>query len=237
MKIIGNIKLFLKSLIYRIYSSILAFIIAYIFTKDIKLSAYIGLAENIIKIITYYWFDVIWEKYFIKKYKPSVVWLTGLSGAGKTTIAKILFNKLKQEGVSTMLLDGDELRELFGNQKFDKESRVQHVKDIAKMASVLQKKGIIPIVSMISPYKQSRDECRAIVGADNFVEVYVNTSLEECESRDVKGLYKKARAGEIKQFTGIDDPYEPPTNPEIVINTENSTPEHCAKIIMDYLIE
>jgi adenylylsulfate kinase len=227
--------LFIKSFIYRVYSSIIAFLVAYAFTGNAKLSAYIGIVENILKIVTYYWFDIVWEKLAVKKYKNCVVWLTGLSGAGKTTIAKKLFEELQAQGKPAMILDGDEIREIFKNTGFDKKSRDEHVKNVGRTAAFLQRRGAISIVSMISPYRDVRKECRDM--ATEFVEVYVNTSLKVCEERDVKGLYKKARAGEIKQFTGIHDdaPYEAPTNPDIKIDTTGKTVDECVEQILNHI--
>lgn len=228
-------KLVLKSIIYRIYAFIITFIVSFIITGDIKISLTIGIIENIIKISTYYFFDLIWEKFSNKKYRTSLIFLTGLSGAGKTTIAKAMLKKLQEEGHSAMILDGDEIRDIFKNNGFDKESRIKHNQDVGKMAVYLQSQGIIPIVSLISPYAEARDYVRSI--SKDFTEVYVNTSLNECERRDVKGLYKKVRNGEIKDFTGIHDsaPYEIPKNPELKINTENISVEDCINKILKHI--
>src|ERR1039457_1946011 len=174
--------LFIKSFIYRIYSSIIAFLVAYAFTGNAKLSAYIGIAENIIKIVTYYWFDLVWDKLVVKRYNSSVVWLTGLSGSGKSTLANKVFEELQSRGKQVMTLDGDEIRAIFKNTGFDRKSRDEHVKNVGRTAAFLQRKGTIAIVSLISPYADVRKECRDM--ATKFVEVYVSTPLEVCERRD-----------------------------------------------------
>lgn len=221
----------MKSIVYRIYAFFIAFFTTLVITGNVELSLKIGIAENIIKILTYYWFDSIWDKLTKKKYRNSILWFTGLSGSGKTTIAKKIIEKLNQEGHSVMLLDGDEIRDIFKNNGFDKESRLRHINDVAKMAVYLQKQGIIPIVSLISPYQEARDNARKLT--NDFTEIYVDTPLSVCEERDVKGLYKKARAGEIKDFTGIHPsaPYEIPRNPEILIDTTLSVDECVEKIL------
>ena len=153
--------------------------------------------------------------------KARVIWFTGLSGAGKTTLAEKLAAYLKKNGKKCELLDGDTVRNIFPQTGFSKKERDDHVKRMGFLASMLERNGITVVASFISPYRESRDFVRKI--CRNFVEVYVSTSLEICEKRDVKGLYKKARKGEITSFTGIDDPYEAPLNPEITINTAGET--------------
>ena len=224
-----------KSVIYRLYSFVITFIVAFIITGSAELSATISVFENVFKILTYYWFDILWDKFTKTKYKTSLVFLTGLSGAGKTTIAKALLKKLQDEGHSAMILDGDEIRDIFKNNGFDKEARIRHNQDVGKMAVYLQNHGIIPIVSLISPYAEARDYVRSI--SKDFTEVYVSTSIDECERRDVKGLYKKVRNGEIKDFTGIHDsaPYEIPKNPEITIDTEKLILDDCVNQILKYI--
>lgn len=228
-------KQMLKSVVYRVYAFIITFLTTFLLTGDLKLSITLGILENVFKIMTYYWFDIIWNRLTTKRYRTSLIWMTGLSGAGKTTIAKALVEKLKSEGKSAMVLDGDEIRDIFKNNGFAKEDRIKHNQDVGKMAVYLQSQGIIPIISLISPYAEARDYVRSI--SKDFTEVYVNTSLEECERRDVKGLYKKVRAGEIKDFTGIHDtaPYEIPKNPELTIQTINSSVEECVNQILNHI--
>lgn len=231
MKII-DIKNMIKSIVYRVYAFIITFIVAFLVTGNIELSATIGVIENTFKILTYYWFDILWDKFTKTKYRTSLLWMTGLSGSGKTTIAKALLAKLKSEGHSAMILDGDEIRDIFKNNGFDKEARIKHNQDVGKMAVYLQSQGIIPIISLISPYAEARDYVRSI--SKDFTEIYVNTPLTVCEERDVKGLYKKVRNGEIKDFTGIHDsaPYEAPKAPEMIMNTQGVTVDDCVNQIL-----
>ncbi|XTZ19296.1 MAG: adenylyl-sulfate kinase [cyanobacterium endosymbiont of Rhopalodia fuxianensis] len=147
------------------------------------------------------------------------IWLTGLSGAGKSTITHLLGKKLSDRGYSVEILDGDIVRtNLTKGLGFSKEDRDTNIRRIGFVASLLTRHGVIVLVSAISPYRDIRDEVRTKIG--NFVEVFVNAPLDVCEARDVKGLYKRARSGEIKSFTGIDDPYEYPLNPEIECRTD-----------------
>lgn len=228
-------KQMLKSIVYRVYAFVITFITTFLLTGNLKLSITLGIVENIFKILTYYWFDILWNKLTQKKYRTSLIWMTGLSGAGKTTIAKAIVEKLKAEGKPVMLLDGDEIRDIFKNNGFSKEDRIKHNQDVGKMAVYLQSQGIIPIISLISPYAEARDYVRSI--SKDFTEVYVSTSIAVCEQRDVKGLYKKVRAGEIKDFTGIHDsaPYEVPKNPELTIQTTNSSIEECVNKILNHI--
>jgi len=159
------------------------------------------------------------------------VWLTGLPSAGKTTIGRVLAERLATRGWYAELLDGDEIRRgLSADLGFDRASREAHAGRVSFVAKLLARNGSIPIVALISPYRSSRAKARAEIG--RFVEVYVNTPLAVCEERDVKGLYKKARAGEIKEMTGVDDPYEPPEHPEVVVDAVRGSPSESA----DYLL-
>jgi adenylylsulfate kinase len=162
----------------------------------------------------------------ILRQRGVVVWLTGLSGSGKTTLALGLELKLHQLGVLTQVLDGDNIRTgLNSNLGFSQEDRFENIRRIAETAKLFAQCGVVTICCFVSPEREMRESAREIVGSDDFVEVYVSTSLDVCESRDVKGLYSKARAGELKNFTGIDAPFEAPTLPNLTINTEGCTVE------------
>jgi len=168
--------------------------------------------------------------------RSKVLWLTGLSGSGKSTIAKYLERLLFEEGYLPQVLDGDNIR--FGinnNLSFSAEDRLENIRRIAEISKLYLHTGVICINSFISPSREMRDLARSIVGAEDFVEIYINAPIEVCEARDVKGLYQKARAGLIKGFTGIDDPYEAPENPNLEIRTDQLTIEASAVLIMDYL--
>jgi len=162
-----------------------------------------------------------------------VLWLTGLSGSGKSTIANRVYDILESDGREVEKLDGDIMRGLFPSTGFTKEARDEHIKRVGFMASRLERHGVIVVASFISPYKETRRFVRGL--CNHFIEVYVSASLQECERRDVKGLYKKARAGRIGNFTGIDDPYEPPDSPELFLDTERQTVEESVSAIMRYL--
>jgi adenylyl-sulfate kinase len=163
------------------------------------------------------------------------LWFTGLSGAGKTTITNVLVKELRARGSRLEVLDGDIVREnLSKGLGFSKEDRDTNIRRVAFVADLLSRNGVPVITAAISPYREIRDEARAKMDG-RFIEAYVKASVEECERRDVKGLYAKARAGEIKEFTGVSDPYEAPEDPELVIDTEAQTPEESAHQIIAYL--
>jgi adenylylsulfate kinase len=165
------------------------------------------------------------------------LWFTGLSGAGKTTISEILEKELRERGSKLEILDGDIVREnLSKGLGFSKEDRDTNIRRIAFVADLLSRNGVPVITAAISPYREIRNEARELMD-DRFIEAYVKASVEVCAERDVKGLYEKAFAGEIKEFTGVSDPYEPPENPEIVLETEHETPEESAQKILAYLEE
>jgi adenylylsulfate kinase len=165
------------------------------------------------------------------------LWFTGLSGAGKTTISKLVVSELEARGSAIEVLDGDVVRQnLSKGLGFSKEDRDTNIRRVAFVADLLSRNGVPVITAAISPYRAIRDEARAQMDG-RFIEAYVKASVEECERRDVKGLYAKARAGEIKEFTGVSDPYEPPENAEIVLETEEQTPEESAAAIIAYLEE
>jgi adenylyl-sulfate kinase len=162
------------------------------------------------------------------------LWFTGLSGAGKSTIANLVVDELIARGHRVELLDGDEVREhLSKGLGFSKEDRDTNIRRIGWVAKVLARNGVVAVTAAISPYRELRDEMRSWI--DNFIEIYIATPFEVCEDRDVKGLYAKARAGDIPQFTGLNDPYEPPLNPEIRVDTEGHTPEESAAAVVDWL--
>ena len=163
------------------------------------------------------------------------LWFTGLSGSGKSTITTHLVKELRKRGSKLEVLDGDVVREnLSKGLGFSKEDRDTNIRRIAFVADLLSRNEVPVITAAISPYRQIRDEAREKMDS-RFIEAYVKASVEECERRDVKGLYAKARSGEIKEFTGVSDPYEPPKNAELVIETEKQAPEDSAQQILDYL--
>jgi len=170
------------------------------------------------------------------KQKGVVIWFTGLSGSGKSTIANQVANGLHQLGKLTYVLDGDNIRHgLNKNLGFSPEDREENIRRIGEVAKLFADAGVITTTAFISPYRKDRDKAREILEDGRFIEVFVDCPLEVCESRDPKGLYKKARAGEIKEFTGIDAPYEVPENAEIVINTNDLDLAASTQKVIDYL--
>ncbi len=166
------------------------------------------------------------------------IWLTGLSGSGKSTIAVALEKVLLERGRAAYVLDGDNVRHgLNQNLGFSPEDRTENIRRIGEVAKLFTDAGIITLTSFISPYRADRDAVRAIMEPGDFVEVLVDASVETCESRDVKGLYKKARAGEIPEFTGISAPYEPPEKPELVLDTNVQSVDESVKSLIGYLEE
>jgi len=170
-----------------------------------------------------------------EKMKGVVVWFTGLPCCGKTTVARELKKQLESMNVDVELLDGDTVRDYIRNKDFSKEGRNKHLRYIALMARLLSKRGVFVLCTFVSPYRENRDFARSI--CDNFVEVYVKCPLEVCIRRDVKGMYKKALAGEIKGFTGIDDPYEEPDHPELILETDKEEVKESVEKVLGKLEE
>ncbi len=222
----------IKTISWRLLATITTAALVYLFTKDVDVALKIGGIEILLKLLIYYLHERFWNKITFGKreIQPSVIWFTGLSGAGKSTISEEVFSRLKAKGLKVEHLDGDLVREIFPKTGFSKEDRDRHVKRVGFLASILEKNGVIVLASFISPYKESRNFVRNL--CKNFKEVHVATPLEECEKRDVKGLYEKARKGEITQFTGIDDPYEEPENPEIKVNTTGQSVEESVQYVL-----
>ncbi len=171
-----------------------------------------------------------------KLQKPFCLWLTGLPGAGKSTIANLLEKELFARGRHTYILDGDSVRQgLSRDLGFTEADRVENIRRAMEVARLFVDAGLVVIVSFISPYRAERDLARSRFGPDEFVEIYVDASLEECERRDPKGLYAKARRGELVNFTGIDSDYQPPGAPEIRLDTVAKSPDECVDLILFYL--
>ncbi|BAP54835.1 adenylylsulfate kinase [Thioploca ingrica] len=170
-------------------------------------------------------------------HKSVLLWFTGLSGAGKSTLAHALEESLYQMGYHTFVLDGDNVRHgLCGDLGFSNEARVENIRRISEVAKLFVEAGVIVLTAFISPFRADRAKARNLVGAD-FFEIYCRCPLDVCEERDVKGLYRRARAGEIKEFTGISSPYEEPEQPELVVETSGRSIEDCVEQILNYLIQ
>ncbi|HIP02858.1 MAG TPA: adenylyl-sulfate kinase [Campylobacterales bacterium] len=190
--------------------------------------------------------NVVWHNHKVtkqdrstlKNQKPVILWFTGLSGSGKSTIANAVESKLYEMGKHTYLLDGDNIRHgLNKDLEFSTEDRIENIRRIGEVAKLFVDSGLIVLTAFISPFQKDRDLVREMVEDREFIEVYVDTPLEVCEQRDPKGLYKKARAGEIPDFTGISSPYEPPKNPEIHIKNDKISVEDCVEKVVEYLKE
>lgn len=231
----SNHRSILKTISWRFWATITTAALVLAFTGYLKVALVIGGIEVVLKIILYYFHERAWNKisYGKKEVQPSVIWFTGLSGAGKSTISEAVYERMKKKGLKVEHLDGDAVRSIFPATGFSKEERNRHIKRVGFLASMLEKNGVFVIASFISPYKESRDFVRTL--CSNFREVHVSTPLEVCEKRDAKGLYAKARKGEITQFTGIDDPYEIPQNPEITVDTSNQSIDESIDYVMKKL--
>ncbi|MFT4412446.1 adenylyl-sulfate kinase [Fredinandcohnia humi] len=190
--------------------------------------------------------NIVWHKGSITKkdrqklnhHKSMIIWFTGLSGSGKSTLANLVEMALHSEGIRTYLLDGDNIRHgINNNLNFSPEDRKENIRRIAEVGKLFVDAGIVVLAAVISPYAEDRENARSIFGPGEFVEVYVKCPLDECEARDPKGLYKKARAGEIKNFTGISQPYEIPVAPDLVVDTANSNLAESMKLVHEYIKE
>ncbi|HXX57054.1 MAG TPA: adenylyl-sulfate kinase [Thermodesulfovibrionales bacterium] len=171
-------------------------------------------------------------------YVSCVLWFTGLSAAGKSTLANALCQRLHLMGVKSYVLDGDNIRHgLNKNLGFSPEDRKENIRRIGEVAKLFVDAGVIAMTAFISPYREDRDNVRALLKEDEFIEIFLRCPIEECERRDPKGIYKKARTGEVKEFTGISAPYEEPAHPEIILDTDKLTLEEAVEAVMRYLIQ
>ena len=224
-----------KALSWRLAGSAATMLLVFIFTRRLALSVAVGGVEFVGKIGLFWLHERVWDRlpYGKREVRPAVVWFTGLSGAGKSTLAEWVAGKLRQRGYRVEYLDGDAVRAVFPHTGFSREERVEHLRRIGFLAGILERQGVFVVASFVSPYEEARQfvrkQCRS------FVEVYVSTPLEVCERRDVKGLYARARRGEISQFTGVSDPFEPPSGPELTIDTSGVSVEEAGGRILAYL--
>jgi len=174
----------------------------------------------------------------LNEHRSVVLWFTGLSGSGKSTLAHALEEKLYQKGCRTFVLDGDNVRHgLNSNLDFSEPGRTENIRRISEVSKLMLESGLIVMTAFISPFNKDRNEARKLISNDDFIEIYCKASLETCEARDVKGLYKRARAGEIKNYTGVDSPYEVPENPELTLDTDNETLNESVSKIYNFLKE
>lgn len=171
-------------------------------------------------------------------HRSAIIWFTGLSGSGKSTLAHAVEERLHQIGCRTFVLDGDNVRHgLCGDLGFSAHDRVENIRRIGEVAKLFMEAGVIVLTAFISPFRSDRERVRGMVEHGDFIEIYCDSPIEVCESRDVKGLYKKARAGQISEFTGISSPYEIPENPELTVNTGAAKIEDCVKQVISEMLQ
>ena len=176
------------------------------------------------------------QRELLHGHKVYLLWFTGLSGSGKSTLANLVEIELHKKGVSTYILDGDNIRQGINKDlSFTPKDRSENIRRIAEISNLMLDAGLVTLAAFVSPYIKDREAVKQVVGIDNVIEIYVNTSLEVCEQRDVKGLYKKARAGEIKNMTGVSAPDQAPTHPDLEIITDGQTVQESVAVIMQFL--
>tara|TARA_B110000259_G_scaffold22510_1_gene23134 strand:+ start:329 stop:919 length:591 start_codon:yes stop_codon:yes gene_type:complete len=176
------------------------------------------------------------QRELLHGHKAYLLWFTGLSGSGKSTLANLVEMELHKKGLSTYILDGDNVRQGINKDlSFSHQDRSENIRRIAEISTLMLDAGVLTLAAFVSPYIKDRDAVKQIVGQDNVLEIYVNTSLAACERRDVKGLYKKARAGEIKNMTGISAPYQAPLNPDLEVVTDGQPIEKSVKTILEFI--
>ncbi len=224
-----------KALSWRILGTVATAGLVFIFTRRLSLSLAVGGLEFVSKIGLFWLHERAWDRtsFGKKEIRPAVLWFTGLSGSGKSTVADWVADALVQRGLKVERLDGDKVRDIFPATGFSREERDAHIRRVGFLASKLEQHGVTVVASFVSPYAASRDFVRGL--CRNFLEVHVSTPLAECERRDVKGLYARARRGELRQFTGIDDPYEAPMRPELVVDTSAISVEAAGREVLRLL--
>jgi adenylylsulfate kinase len=225
----------IKTISWRFWATVTTMVLVYIFTGALTIAAAIGALEIILKIILYFFHERVWDKirFGRKEISPFVLWITGLPCSGKTTLADTVAEKLSQNDLKIERLDGEQIRNLFPKAGYSKQERNTHIQRVGHLASLLSRNGTVVVASFVSPYREARDFVRDL--CPRFIEVFLDTPLEVCEKRDTKGLYERARKGEIPNFTGISDPYEAPQHPEITVDTADQPVEQTADTILRYL--
>ncbi|HEY8090462.1 MAG TPA: adenylyl-sulfate kinase [Polyangiaceae bacterium] len=221
-----------KAISYRVAATVGTAIFVYALTGNLRIALFAGGLDVVVKIAIYYANERVWDRIRLGKrvLRPSVVWFTGLPASGKSTIAHEVAEGLAVRGMQVEELDGESVRHLFPETGFSRADRDQHVKRVGHLASRLESHGVVVVASFVSPYAEARRFVRGL--CRSFIEVHVATPLEECEKRDPKGLYRKARAGELPGFTGIDAPYEVPEKPELRIDTTQMSAGDAAEKVI-----
>jgi adenylylsulfate kinase len=224
-----------KAVSWRVLGSVATMLLVFVFTRRLQLSLAVGAVEFVSKIGLFWVHERAWDRLRFGKREvaPAVVWLTGLSGAGKSTLASWLIDALRTRGFRVEGLDGDAVRAIFPQTGFTRAEREEHLRRVGYLAGKLEQNGVFVVASFVSPYEASRQFVRGL--CRNFVEVYVSTPLAECERRDTKGLYARARRGELQHFTGIDDPFEAPSHPELTVDTSALSVAEAGGRILEYL--
>ena len=226
-----------RAISWRVVATASTALLVYLLTGDAGVALAAGLLDAAIKLVLWPLHERVWDRTGAADTggaeQPAVLWFTGLSGSGKSAIAQRVHGDLRRRGHRVEYLDGDTIRDLFPTTGFSKHDRDLHIKRVGHLASTLERNGVLVIAAFISPYAETRNFVRGL--CSRFVEVFVSTPLAVCEQRDVKGLYAKARRGEITQFTGVDDPYEAPTHPELTIDTSSVSLDDAVGHVMDYL--
>ncbi|NIS69869.1 MAG: adenylyl-sulfate kinase [Proteobacteria bacterium] len=227
----------IKAVSWRFWATVTTMLLVYLFTGTIEVALAIGGLEVVLKMLIFYLHERTWDKIRLgkKEVTPFVLWLTGLPASGKTTLANAVHKRLSSDGYKVERLDGDTVRSIFPSTGFSREERNTHIQRVGFLASTLERNGVSVVASFISPYQDSRRFVRSL--CRNFVEVHLSTPLEECEKRDTKGLYERARRGVIKNLTGIDDPYEVPGDPELTIESARESVEKSVDRITKYLTD
>jgi len=225
----------LKTFSWRFFATLTTVIVVFIFTGETKLAFTVGGVGIVIKMTLYFFHERLWNKIHFgrKQVIPFVLWFTGLPSSGKTTLADSVYNKLSELSYVAERLSGSRIRHLIDHTGFSKKERDNHIKKVGFLASLLEKNNVIVVASFVSPYKEARDFARN--KCINFIEVLVDTPFEVCRQRDNDGLYRKAQEGSLKHVTGVDDPYQKPDNPELVIDTAKLTTDESINEIFKYL--
>jgi len=226
-------KSFVKAITWRILATLITIGLVYIVTGNTTIAFSVGILDVFAKIVAFVFHEQLWQRISWGKTTGKIIWLTGLSGSGKSTIAEYLVKYYKKRNYNVILLDGDIIRNIFPNTGFSPEERDAHIKRVGLTATLLATNGFIVICALISPTESSREAVREMY--KDFVLVHVGASLNDCIKRDVKGLYKKAITGEIKNFTGISQEYETPKNPSVLVTPEYETVKESAQQIIKYV--
>lgn len=224
-----------KTISWRFLATLTTVTLVYIFIGDTTIAFTVGGIEVFLKMLVYFIHERVWDKLKFGKHeiKPFVVWLTGYARSGKSEIAAKIAEKLKDRGLKAEHLDGHTVRDLFPETGFSEKEVNLHIERVGYLASKLENQGVFVVGSFLSPYRESRQFVKKV--SKNFIEVHINTPIEHCEKNDDKGLYKKARNGEIKNFPGIDVKYEAPQNPDLTIDTSKTSIDESVEEILNYV--